>query len=71
MPISPEILPCGNERERWEPAADTETDMSLESTSTATKTWDQFETMPDVFGATSSYNEDMYTTRIDRSDPDL
>lgn len=43
--------------------------MSLESTSTATKSWDQFETNARLFGATSNYNEDMYTTRIDRSDP--
>ncbi|OJI97623.1 hypothetical protein ASPVEDRAFT_301831 [Aspergillus versicolor CBS 583.65] len=54
---------------RWEPAADADADLSLESTSTATKTWDQFETNARLFGATSSYNEDMYTTRIDRSDP--
>ncbi|KAL4809706.1 hypothetical protein BDV18DRAFT_83842 [Aspergillus unguis] len=55
--------------QRWEPATDDSVDMSLESTSSATKTWDQFETNARLFGATSSYNEDMYTTRIDRSDP--
>ncbi|KAL4781535.1 hypothetical protein BJX76DRAFT_13807 [Aspergillus varians] len=54
---------------RWEPGTDANADLSLESTSTATKTWDQFETNARLFGATSSYNEDMYTTRINRSDP--
>ena len=42
--------------------------MSLESTSTAG--WDQFETNARLFGATSSYDENIYTTRIDRNDPD-
>ncbi|KAK2841637.1 hypothetical protein FQN49_006056, partial [Arthroderma sp. PD_2] len=31
--------------------------------------WDQFETNARLFGATSSYDENLYTTRIDRSDP--
>lgn len=52
---------------RWEPSADTEVDMSLESTTTTG--WDQFETNARLFGATSSYDENLYTTRIDRSDP--
>ncbi|KAL3435241.1 hypothetical protein BDV09DRAFT_76007 [Aspergillus tetrazonus] len=54
---------------RWEPGTDASADLSLESTSTALKQWDQFETNARLFGATSSYDEDMYTTRIDRSDP--
>lgn len=53
---------------RWEPAADTDVDMSLES-STSTKGWDQFEANERLFGATSNYDENIYTTRIDRSDP--
>lgn len=53
---------------RWEPAADTEVDLSLESTHD-TAGWDQFETNERLFGATSSYDENIYTTRIDRSDP--
>ncbi|KAL2872145.1 putative PAB1 binding protein (Pbp1) [Aspergillus lucknowensis] len=54
---------------RWEPGTDANTDMSLESTSTATTGWDQFETNARLFGATSSYDENIYTTRINRSDP--
>ncbi|KAJ5610838.1 hypothetical protein N7510_007557 [Penicillium lagena] len=51
---------------RWEPA-EHEVDMSLESTTTAG--WDQFETNERLFGAKTNYDEHLYTTRIDRSDP--
>ncbi|KAL4969015.1 putative PAB1 binding protein (Pbp1) [Aspergillus stella-maris] len=54
---------------RWEPGTDANTDLSLESTTPAKNNWDQFETNARLFGATSSYNEELYTTRIDRSDP--
>ncbi|GLA10155.1 hypothetical protein AnigIFM60653_001799 [Aspergillus niger] len=53
---------------RWEPAADTDVDLSLESAHNSTG-WDQFEANARLFGATSSYDENIYTTRIDRSDP--
>ncbi|KAL4888449.1 hypothetical protein BDV59DRAFT_206148 [Aspergillus ambiguus] len=52
---------------RWEPSADTDVDLSLESSDTTG--WDQFEANARLFGATSSYDENIYTTRIDRSDP--
>ncbi|KKK21078.1 hypothetical protein P175DRAFT_0473478 [Aspergillus ochraceoroseus IBT 24754] len=54
---------------RWEPAADTTTDMSLEHPTAAGAGWDQFEANARLFGATSSYDENIYTTAIDRSDP--
>ncbi|KAF5863023.1 hypothetical protein ETB97_010831 [Aspergillus alliaceus] len=53
---------------RWEPSAETEVDMSLEAAN-ASAGWDQFEANARLFGATSSYDENLYTTRIDRSDP--
>ncbi|KAB8269932.1 hypothetical protein BDV30DRAFT_177399 [Aspergillus minisclerotigenes] len=53
---------------RWEPSAETEVDLSLETTNTSAG-WDQFEANARLFGATSSYDENLYTTRIDRSDP--
>ncbi|PYH98333.1 hypothetical protein BO71DRAFT_65829 [Aspergillus ellipticus CBS 707.79] len=53
---------------RWEPAADTDVDLSLE-TSNNSAGWDQFEANARLFGATSSYDENIYTTRIDKSDP--
>ncbi|KAL2832040.1 hypothetical protein BDW59DRAFT_114728 [Aspergillus cavernicola] len=54
---------------RWEPATDVGTDMSLEGAPPSTDRWDQFETNAKLFGATSSYDENLYTTSIDRSDP--
>ncbi|GMF69071.1 unnamed protein product [Aspergillus oryzae] len=47
---------------------ETEVDLSLEATNTSAG-WDQFEANARLFGATSSYDENLYTTRIDRSDP--
>ncbi|EFQ96688.1 PAB1-binding protein 1 [Nannizzia gypsea CBS 118893] len=60
----------GRERQlqRWEPSgSDATLDWAPESSGTAG--WDQFETNARLFGATSSYDENIYTTRIDRSDP--
>jgi hypothetical protein len=54
--------------QRWEPSStEISLDMSLESSGTGG--WDQFETNQRLFGATTSYDENIYTTRIDRSDP--
>lgn len=54
--------------QRWEPsAADSNVDMSLESSQTGG--WDQFEANARLFGATTSYDENLYTTRINRNDP--
>lgn len=41
--------------------------MSLEASS---GTWDQFQTNEQLFGVKSDYDENLYTTRIDRSTPD-
>ncbi|KAF7719307.1 LsmAD domain-containing protein [Penicillium ucsense] len=55
---------------RWEPS-EHDVDMSLESTTGDSKNWDQFETNERLFGAKTSYDENIYTTRIDRSDPNF
>ncbi|PGH12073.1 hypothetical protein AJ79_04472 [Helicocarpus griseus UAMH5409] len=55
------------ELQRWEPGADAPVDMSLESSGSGN--WDQFEANERLFGATTSYDENLYTTKIDRSDP--
>lgn len=55
--------------QRWEPGPDAGPDMPLESTGTGTAGWDQFEANARLFGTTSSYDENLYTTKIDRSDP--
>jgi PAB1-binding protein PBP1 len=54
--------------QRWEPAADTEVDHSLESTGGAAG-WDQFSTNEQLFGVKSDYDESIYTTTINRNDP--
>ncbi|OJD26208.1 hypothetical protein ACJ73_02417 [Blastomyces percursus] len=55
------------ELQRWEPGTDAPVDLSLESVGSTS--WDQFEVNERLFGATTSYDENLYTTRIDRSDP--
>lgn len=56
--------------QRWQPsAADTDVDLSLEADSTASGTWDQFEANSQLFGLKSDYDENIYTTRIDRQNP--
>ncbi|KAJ5587814.1 SM domain found in ataxin-2 [Penicillium hispanicum] len=53
--------------QRWEPENDV--DLALESSTGDTKGWDQFEANERLFGAKTNYDENLYTTRIDRSDP--
>ncbi|KAJ5637659.1 SM domain found in ataxin-2 [Penicillium lividum] len=53
---------------RWEPA-EMDEHLSLESTTGDSSGWDQFETNERLFGAKTSYDENLYTTVIDRSDP--
>ena len=54
--------------QKWEPAADTNTNLSLES-SAQSSGWDQFATNERLFGVRSDYDENLYTTTIDRSHP--
>ncbi|KAF2200441.1 hypothetical protein GQ43DRAFT_73040 [Delitschia confertaspora ATCC 74209] len=54
--------------QRWEPSADTDVNLSLESSNTATE-WDQFATNEKMFGVKSNYDESFYTTTINRSNP--
>ncbi|KAI4224673.1 MAG: hypothetical protein L6R36_004481 [Xanthoria steineri] len=51
----------------WEPSAATENDISLEGPGVF---WDQFKTNEKQFGLKSDYDENIYTTSIDRSHPD-
>ncbi|KAK6380914.1 poly(A)-binding protein binding protein [Exophiala oligosperma] len=54
--------------QRWVPEGPDSTDYSLESTTTSTG-WDQFATNNQLFGTRSTYDENLYTTTIDRSAP--
>ena len=53
--------------QRWEPA-ESEVHMSIE-TSNSTAGWDQFEANERLFGTKTNYDENVYTTRLDRSTP--
>jgi PAB1-binding protein PBP1 len=37
----------------------------------ANKGWDQFETNARLFGTTSTYKEELYTTKLNRTGPDF
>lgn len=56
--------------EKWVP--ETDTGISLESLTVedgASKNWDQFQTNEEKFGIKSEFDENLYTTKIDKSDP--
>ncbi|KAH8678146.1 hypothetical protein BX600DRAFT_507113 [Xylariales sp. PMI_506] len=60
----------GGERmlQRWQPEADDTFDSSLE-TSRNTGTWDQFSANEKLFGLKTDYDENMYTTQINKNHP--
>ena len=53
--------------QRWEPSDTADPSLSLESSGGA---WDQFQVNEQRFGLKSDYDENIYTTRIDRSRSD-
>ncbi|KAK5133964.1 hypothetical protein LTR08_007084 [Meristemomyces frigidus] len=55
------------ELQRWDAGADSSIDMSLEESSGAG--WDQFAANERMYGVQSTYDENIYTTAIDRSNP--
>ncbi len=62
---------AGGERtlQRWVPDVSTDLDGSLESGATTSRKWDQFAENERLFGLKTDYNENFYTTAIDRSHP--
>lgn len=54
--------------QRWTSAADNDIDLSLEESGTG-GAWDQFKANEQLFGLKSDYDENIYTTRIDRTKP--
>ncbi len=62
--------------QRWEPSADSDVNVALEDTevlksglSDTNVPWDQFEANERLYGIKTGYDESLYTTVIDRSDP--
>jgi len=60
-------MPRERELQRWDAGADSSIDMSLEDSGDAG--WDQFAANQRLYGVESTYDEDIYTTAIDRDDP--
>ena len=54
--------------QKWEPTEGANANLSLES-SAQSGGWDQFATNERLFGVRSDYDENLYTTTIDRSHP--
>ncbi len=54
--------------QRWAPSAETDVDLSLETSGPGGE-WDQFKANEKLFGLKSDYDENIYTTAIDRSNP--
>ncbi|TKA49201.1 hypothetical protein B0A54_01277 [Friedmanniomyces endolithicus] len=59
-------MPQERQLQRWDDSADTDIDMSLDSGETG---WDQFATNEKLYGVRTTYDENIYTTAIDRRDP--
>lgn len=57
------------ELQRWDAGPDTAVDLSLEASGSG-DTWDQFAANERMYGVSSSYDEDIYTTSIDRNNPE-
>lgn len=52
--------------QRWEPSVESDVDLSLEHSDGA---WDQFQANEQKFGLRTDYDENIYTTRIDKGNP--
>jgi PAB1-binding protein PBP1 len=67
--ISGSARPAERPLQRFVFDADLDGDMSLEAPSNQRGTWDQF-AVAEQRGLTTDYDENIYTTRINRDDPD-
>lgn len=54
--------------QRWAPSAENDVDLSLEASAPSGE-WDQFKANEKLFGLKTDYDENIYTTTIDRSNP--
>lgn len=63
-------MPRERELQRWDAStADTSIDMSLELEYGGSSNWDQFATNERMYGVQTDYDESIYTTSIDRTNP--
>jgi len=54
--------------QRWAPSAENDVELSLEASASSGE-WDQFKANEKLFGLKTDYDENIYTTAIDRSNP--
>ena len=55
----------------WQPDSEASRDADTFALNGPAKPWDQFETNSRLFGATTNYDEELYTTKLDRSRADF
>jgi hypothetical protein len=60
-------MPRARELQRWDAGSDAALGLSLEDSGTAG--WDQFAANEAMYGVSTTYDENIYTTQIDRNDP--
>jgi PAB1-binding protein PBP1 len=68
VPDGSDALPNGPPRANGAAARDSET---FGATPTGGKAWDQFETNARLFGTKTSYQEEIYTTKLNKGGPDF
>ena len=61
-------MPRERELQRWDAGGDSG-DISLSLEDSGTAGWDQFAANEAMYGVSTSYDENIYTTQIDRNDP--
>lgn len=66
--ISGNVARGGRDLQRWTSSAEPNVALSLED-SGSRGDWDQFQANEKLFGLKSDYDENLYTTRIDKSNP--
>ncbi|KAL7269915.1 poly(A)-binding protein binding protein [Rhizina undulata] len=57
------------ELHRWQPDGSADNSLSLEESANSGQGWNQFEANERLFGVKSQYDENIYTTKVDRSHP--
>lgn len=61
----------GRDLQRWEPDTKDDGSLTLEKSAGQTGQWDQFATNERLFGIKSDYDENIYTTEIDKAHPNF
>lgn len=68
--ISGQRFGAERELQAWNGGSGPSLDMNLEKSSGSSRGWDQFKANEDLFGVKTDYDENIYTTTINRDAPD-